>query len=137
MVADVPASPASRTILVVDDEALVRELVAQTLSDGGHHVLEAASGAEAIEVLRTQPSVDLLITDVGLPGGLNGRQVAEVARQERPGLRVLFITGYAENAVLSHGHLDPGMQVLTKPFELGVLLQRAEFLMGPAGGDAT
>ena len=70
--------------------------------------------------------VELLVRDVGLPGGMNGRQVADAARVERPGLKVLFIKGYAESAVLSHGHLDPGMHVMTKPFELDTLARRAK-----------
>ena len=74
--------------------------------------------------------IDLLVTDVGLPGGMNGRQVADAARVARPDLRVLFITGYAENAVLSHGHLDPGMHVMTKPFPMDVLAARIRELIG-------
>jgi DNA-binding response OmpR family regulator len=68
--------------------------------------------------------VDLLITDVGLPGGFNGRQVADAARLKRPDLKVLFITGYAENAVVGNGHLEPGMQVITKPFQMTALALR-------------
>jgi DNA-binding response OmpR family regulator len=73
--------------------------------------------------------LDLLVTDVGLPGGMNGRQVADAARIARPGLKVLFITGYAENAALSHGHLDPGMHVLTKPFTMESLGSRIRTLI--------
>ncbi len=69
------------------------------------------------------------MTDVGLPGGMNGRQVADAARVSRPDLKVLFITGYAENAVLSHGHLDPGMHVLTKPFAMEALASRIKELI--------
>ena len=76
--------------------------------------------------LESRASIYLLVTDVGLRGGLNGRQVADAARVLRPGLKVLFITGYAENAVLSHGHLSVGMQVLTKPFELETLAGRVK-----------
>ena len=75
-------------------------------------------------MLRSDARVDLLATDVGLPGGMNGRQVADAGRAVRPSLKVLFITGYAENAVLSHGHLDPGMQVVTKPFDMEQLKRR-------------
>ena len=73
--------------------------------------------------------IDLLISDVGLPGGMNGRQMADAARVHRPDLKVLFITGYAENAVLSHGHLDPGMQVLTKPFAMEALASRIKTMI--------
>ena len=77
--------------------------------------------------------VDLLVTDVGLPGGMNGRQVADAARQLRPGLKVLFITGFAENAVLSHGHLEPGMHVTTKPFAMDALAIRIRELIRAPG----
>jgi DNA-binding response OmpR family regulator len=77
-----------------------------------------------IDSLRSDVKIDLLVTDVGLPGGINGRQVADAARVARPGLTVLFITGYAENTVLSHGQLDPGMHVLTKPFAMETLASR-------------
>ena len=100
----------------------------------GYAVLEAGDGAQALTHLRSGDRIDLLITDVGLPGGINGRQVADAARQERPGLGVLFITGYAESAVLSHGHLDPGMHVLTKPFDMVALAQRAKSLIDAVSG---
>jgi CheY-like chemotaxis protein len=116
------SAQAGETVLVIDDEAVVRMLVVDILEELGYVALEAGDGPEGLEVLRSKARVDLLITDVGLPGGLNGRQVAEAARAMRPELKVLFITGYAEHAVLNHSHLDPGMQVVTKPFaveELG------------------
>ena len=104
-------------------------LVADTLGDQGYVALEAADGAAGLRILETDARIDLLITDVGLPGGMNGRQVADAARRLRPGLKVLFITGYAENAVLSHGHLDPGMHVLTKPFAIDALASRIQELI--------
>jgi DNA-binding response OmpR family regulator len=73
--------------------------------------------------------IDLLITDVGLPGGMNGRQMADAGRERRPGLKVLFITGYAENSTIGNGHLKPGMQVLTKPFALEALAIRIKDLI--------
>ena len=82
-----------------------------------------------MQILQSDARIDLLVTDVGLPGGMNGRQVADAAREVRPGLKVLFITGYAENAVLSHGHLDPGMQVVTKPFAMEALASRIRELI--------
>ncbi|WP_294293357.1 response regulator, partial [uncultured Sphingomonas sp.] len=114
------------TVLVVDDEPTVRMLVVDALSDLGYHVLEAIDGASGLALLDATPEVDLLITDVGLPGGLNGRQVADAARTHRPGLKVMFITGYAENAVLNHGHVEPGMAVVTKPFSVDDLVTRVE-----------
>ena len=109
---------------MVDDEASIRMLVADVLEDLGYRALEAVDGPAGLKVLRGAGRVDLLVTDVGLPGGMNGRQVADAARALRPGLKVLFITGYAENAVFRDGHLDPGMHVLTKPFAVEVLAAR-------------
>lgn len=112
---------AGETVLVIDDEPTVRMLVSEVLSDLGYTAIEAEDGATGLKVLESDARVDLLITDVGLPGGLNGRQVADAARSKRPDLKVLFITGFAENAVLSHGHLAPGMHVMTKPFAMDSL----------------
>ena len=102
-------------MLVVDDEAMVRMVVLEVLEDLGCASLEASDGAVALEILRSDTRVDLLITDVGMPN-MNGRQLADAARALRPGLKVLFITGYAENSVINHGHLDADMQIMTKPF---------------------
>lgn len=118
-----------RVVLVVDDEASVRTIVRDVLVELGFTVLEAADGIEALKILEAPGPLDLLISDVGLPGGMNGRQIADAARSFRSGLKVLFITGYAENAVLSHGHLDPGMHVLTKPFGLDSLVESVEKLV--------
>jgi PAS domain S-box-containing protein len=117
------------TVLVIDDEPTVRMLVTEVLADLGYAALEAEDGAAGLKVLQFDARIDLLITDVGLPGGLNGRQVADAARVLRPELKVLFITGYAENAVLSHGHLDPGMHVVTKPFAIDALAARIRELI--------
>ncbi|KHL25247.1 diguanylate cyclase [Croceibacterium mercuriale] len=124
-----PRADEGETVLVVDDEPTVRMLVAEVLTDLGYNAIEAADGAAGLQVLNSDLRIDLLVTDVGLPGGLNGRQVADAARAVRPDLKVLFITGYAENAVLSHGHLDPGMHVLTKPFAMDVLATRIKELI--------
>lgn len=117
------------TVLVVDDEPTVRMLVTEVLTDLGYTALEAADGSAGLAIINSDARIDLLVTDVGLPGGMNGRQVADAARNIRPDLKVLFITGYAENAVLSHGHLDPGMHVLTKPFAMDVLATRIRGLI--------
>lgn len=90
-------------------------LVTEVLEDLGYAAIEAADGASGLKVLQSDVRIDMLITDVGLPGGMNGRQMADAGRQHRADLKVLFITGYAENAALNHGHLGPGMQVMTKP----------------------
>ena len=126
---ELPRARQGETVLVVDDEASVRMLVTDVLGDLGYDALEAADGAGGMAILRTDVRIDLLVTDVGLPGGMNGRQVADAARELRPGLKVLFITGYAENAVLSHGHLDPGMHILTKPFAIDALAERMRSLI--------
>ena len=132
--ADAPPPPAASsgraaTVLVVDDEPAVRMLLSEVLADLGCESREAQDGAGALQVLQSDATIDLLVTDVGLPGGMNGRQVADAARAARPGLKVLFITGYAENAVLGQGQLEPGMHVMTKPFALDVLSGRIRALL--------
>ena len=104
------------TILVVDDEPLIRMLICEVLADFGYRTIEATDGASGLKALRSGEKMDLLVTDVGLPGGMNGRQLADAAREIHAGLKILFITGYAENAAVGNGHLAPGMHVLTKPF---------------------
>ena len=126
---DVARAEDGETVLIVDDEPTIRMLVAEVLEELGYRAIEAADGAAGLHVLRSDVRIDLLVTDVGLPGGINGRQVADAARVARPELKVLFITGYAENAVLSHGHLDPGMHVMTKPFAIDALAKRIKDLI--------
>jgi PAS domain S-box-containing protein len=121
----IPSTPqvsAGETVLVVDDEELIRQLVVEVLTDLGYAALEAADGRQAMAILQSAGRIDLLVTDVGLPGGMNGRQLADVSRQLRPKLPVLFITGYAETAVVGNGHLGPGMAVITKPFQMDALM---------------
>jgi CheY-like chemotaxis protein len=110
--------------MVIDDEASVRMLVGEVLAEGGYGVMEASDGPSGLRALMAAPHVDLLITDVGLPGGMNGRQVADAARAARPSLKVLFITGYAENAVVGNGHLGPDMAIVTKPFAMDDLAHK-------------
>lgn len=83
-----------------------------------------SNGPSGLKILQSEARVDLLITDVGLPGGLNGRQVADAARLTRPDLKVLFVTGFAENAAVGNGHLEPGMEVITKPFAMAELANK-------------
>jgi signal transduction histidine kinase/DNA-binding response OmpR family regulator len=109
------------TVLIVDDEPTVRLLIADLRQDAGYRVLEAGDGPSGFKILQSDTRVDLLLSDVGLPGSMNGRQVTDVARVLRPNLKVLFITGYAENAVIGNAHLEPGMQVITKPFAMEAL----------------
>jgi CheY-like chemotaxis protein len=111
-------------VLVIDDEPTIRMLISEVLEEHGYAVVEASDGPSGMRILQSAARIDLLITDVGLPNGMNGRQIAEAARQTRPGLKVLFITGYAENAVVGNGHLDKGMLVIAKPFEMDVLARK-------------
>ncbi|MFC0408294.1 PAS domain S-box protein [Roseomonas elaeocarpi] len=117
------------TVLVVDDEPTVRMLVIEVLEELGYAAIEAGDGAAGLKVLESDVRIDLLVTDVGLPGGMNGRQMADAARVRRPGLKILFITGYAENAVVGNGHLEPGMHVMTKPFAMEALANRIRELI--------
>ncbi|WP_375456136.1 PAS domain S-box protein [uncultured Methylobacterium sp.] len=125
-----PRAEQGETVLVVDDEPSVRMLVTEVLEDLGYTAIEAADSVAGLKVLHSDVRLDLLVTDVGLPGGMNGRQMADAGRAKRPGLKVLFITGYAENAVLGNDHLAPGMQVLTKPFVLDALAARIRDMIG-------
>ena len=127
-----PRANGGETVLVVDDEPLVRMLAVEQLEELGYHVIEAGDGQSALKVLSSARPISLLITDVGLPGGINGRQLADAARTGRPDLEVLFITGYAENAVLNHGHLDAGMHVITKPFQMDTFARRVKELIAKA-----
>jgi PAS domain S-box-containing protein len=130
--AAVQRSALGERLLVVDDDASVRAVACELLRESGYLVLEAQDGAAAMDILQSDIPLDLLVTDVGLPGGMNGRQVANAARSLRPGLKVLFITGYAEQAVMGNNALEAGMQILTKPFSLDVLSTRVRQLASRA-----
>ena len=121
--AEVHEAESGEVVLVVEDEPVVRGLVVEVLRDLGYHILEATDGVAGLEMLRSRQRIDLLVTDVGLPG-LNGRQMADAARERRPTLKVLFMTGYAENAAIASGFLEPGMAMITKPFAMPVLATR-------------
>ena len=116
-------------ILLIDDESTLRFLIKEMLSEQEFKVMEVPDGHAGLAVLQSDAPVDLLITDIGLPGGLNGRQVADAARALRPDLKVLFITGFAEQSVTDRKGLEPGMQVMTKPFTLEELLQRVRTML--------
>ncbi len=122
--AEEPDRGFGETVLIVDDEATVRLFVAEVLTEHAYRVLEAHDGAWAMRIVDSGQQIDLLITDVGLPGDMNGRQIADAARTILPALRVLLITGYAENTAIGNGHLEPGMQVLTKPFPMTMLANK-------------
>jgi len=119
----VHAADSGETVLVVEDEPVVRGLIVEVLSDLGYRAIEAADGPKGLEILQSKRAIDLMVTDIGLPG-LNGRQIADAGRLLRPGLKVLFMTGYAENAALASGFLEHGMSMITKPFAMEVLAAR-------------
>ena len=124
-----PHADGRRTVLIVDDEPTVRMLAGEVLAELGYTVLEAGDGAAAMRLLAAGATPDLLVTDVGLPGQMNGRQVADAALERLTGLKVLFITGYAENAVIGSGQLAPNMALLTKPFAMEALASRVRGLL--------
>jgi CheY-like chemotaxis protein len=117
----------AETILVVEDDAALRAYTAESLRELGYAVLEAANGAEALGLL--DRDIDLLFTDVVMPGGVNGRQLADLAVQRKPGLKVLFTTGYTRNAIVHHGRLDPGVQMIGKPFSFDELGAKVRALL--------
>jgi CheY-like chemotaxis protein len=112
---------AGETILIVDDEAMIRMLVTEVLTENGYNVLEASDARTALQVMEANRHIALVVTDVGLPGGMNGRQLADAVRMQRRDFKVLFITGYAENAAISNGHLEHEMEILAKPFAMASL----------------
>jgi CheY-like chemotaxis protein len=116
-------------VLVVEDEPVVLGVMVEVLGDLGYRAHHAVDGASALAMLRDGLRLDLLITDVGLPGGMNGWQLARLARTERPGLKVLFATGYADAAELAGDVLDQGMALITKPFEAAALARRIRLLI--------
>ena len=119
-----PRSEQGETVLVVDDEPTVRMLITDILEELGFATIEAGDSAAGLKVLQSDARIDLLVTDVGLAGGMNGRQMADAARVRRPDLKVLFITGYAENAAVGNFQLAPGMAVMTKPFPVEAMAAR-------------
>ncbi len=122
-------SGSGETILVVDDEPGVRMLIREVLEEHGYRTLEASNSREGLDILKSDAAIDLLVSDVGLPGGLNGRQMADAARGLRPALQVLFITGYAAQAVVGSGVMEAGMHVLAKPFSVDALAGRIKQIL--------
>lgn len=122
--AAIPELGAGETILVNDDEPTVRMLIMEVLEEAGYLALDAEDGPSGLKTLQSDVRIDPLITDVGLPGGMKGRQVADAARISRPDLTVLFVTGFAENAAVGNGHLEAGMEVITNPFAMAELANK-------------
>jgi PAS domain S-box-containing protein len=127
-IGDAHQAEEGEVVLVVEDEAVVRGLILEELHELGYAAIEAADGAAGLEIVRSRRRIDLLVTDIGLPG-LNGRQLADAARALRPELTILFMTGYAENAALAAGFLEPGMEMITKPFAMEALATRIRALL--------
>jgi signal transduction histidine kinase len=117
------------SVLVVEDDSAVRMLVVDVLEGLGYGVIQACDGPAALPVLASDARIDLLVSDVGLPG-MNGRDVAEIARRHRPDLKILFVTGYAEKAAVRREFLGEGMEMITKPFPLDLLAARVSALIG-------
>jgi CheY-like chemotaxis protein len=123
------------TILVVEDDDDVRASTTEMLRDLGYTVLEAANGQLGLQLLEAHPEINLLFTDVGLPGGMNGRQLADTARNRRSNIKILFTSGYARNAIVHDGRLDPGVELITKPFTQDTLAARLRDILD--AGSAT
>ncbi|MCJ2023596.1 CHASE3 domain-containing protein [Methylobacterium sp. J-067] len=127
----------SATVLVVEDEAGVREIACAILADLGYQVLDAADGEEALRVFGANAStVDLLLTDVVLPGKVRGRELAERVQALRPEVRVVFMSGYTENSIVHHGRLDDGVHLVGKPFKREQLARKVAEVLGNAGSAA-
>jgi PAS domain S-box-containing protein len=122
------SSHKNHVVLVVEDEGLVRMLIVQVLSELGYRALEAADGPAALRIVQSGQRIDLLVSDIGLPG-LNGRQLADAARERRPDLKILFMTGYSENAA-GKSFLAPGMEIIAKPFPMDVLAVKIREMIG-------
>jgi CheY-like chemotaxis protein len=119
----------TETILVVEDDEALRSYTVETLTELGYRVLAATNGAAAIDILDSGADIDLLFTDVVMPGGVNGRQLADEAVRRRAGLKVLFTTGYTRNAIVHHGRLDPGVEMIGKPFSSDELTRKVRAVL--------
>jgi PAS domain S-box-containing protein len=119
-----------QTVLLVEDEPNVRSLAVDQVRELGYQVLDASDAAAALLLLDRHSEIELLFTDVGLPGGMNGRQLADEARRRRSDLKILFTSGYARNAIIHHGRLDPGVQLITKPFTFSGLAAKLRQVLG-------
>jgi signal transduction histidine kinase/ActR/RegA family two-component response regulator len=117
---------AGAVVLLVEDEVSVRMVIVEVLSDLGYTVLEAGNSQSALRTVESRARIDLLVTDVGLPGGMNGRQLADAARVRRPSLKVLFLTGYAGSVAAGDGRMEQGMEIMSKPFALDKLVAKVQ-----------
>jgi len=117
---------AGAIVLLVEDELALRMVIVEVLSDLGYTVLEAGNSQSGLQIVESGARIDLLLTDVGLPGGMNGRQLADAARKRRPDLKVLFLTGYAESVAAGNDGMEQGMEIMTKPFALDKLVAKVK-----------
>jgi CheY-like chemotaxis protein len=120
----------TETVLLVEDNDLVRTYAEEQLQALGYRVLVARTSAEALALADRDASIDLLFTDIIMPGGMNGRKLAEAIRQVRPAIRVLYTSGYTENAIIHHGRLDPGVHLLNKPYSRADLAAKLRVVLG-------
>jgi two-component system NtrC family sensor kinase len=130
-----PAAPAdgTETVLIVEDDAQVNKLAVEALQERGYRVLSASDGASALRMIETAPHIDLLLTDVVLPGGMNGRELTDAVLRQRAGIKVLYMTGYTRNAIIHHGRLDPDIDLLTKPFTADALTRKVRRILDGNG----
>jgi two-component system NtrC family sensor kinase len=120
-------------VLIVEDDPQVNKLAVEALQERGYQVLSASDGASALRMIETAPHIDLLLTDVVLPGGMNGRELTDAVLQQRNGIKVLYMTGYTRNAIIHHGRLDPDIDLLTKPFTADALTRKIRRILDGNG----
>jgi two-component system NtrC family sensor kinase len=133
---DVPRSTGNETVLLVEDDETVNRFGCEVLTELGYTVVSARDGQDALSKLDELADVKLLFTDVILPGGMNGRQLATEVERRRPSVKVLFATGYTRNAIVHHGRLDVGVEVLMKPFSYEALANKVRAILDGAGKSA-
>jgi PAS domain S-box-containing protein len=121
--------PVRPTVLLVDDEPVVRTMLAEMLKEFGYEIVQAADAADGLQQLKATPDIALMVTDIGLPGNMDGRQLADAARALLPELQILFVTGYAKQSIADHGSLPPGMQLLVKPFTMDVFSAKVKSMV--------
>jgi CheY-like chemotaxis protein len=132
MIPGVPESRSAETILLVEDDDTVGRFAQETLKELGYRVLFSRDAADALSLLDAHPEIEMLFTDIVLPGGMNGRQLADIVTSRRPGLKVLFATGYTRNAIVHQGRLDPGVEVLIKPYTYETLARKVRAILDTA-----
>jgi two-component system, NtrC family, sensor kinase len=124
-----PSLDGTEAIFVVEDDPQVNKLAVEALQERGYQVISAPDGAAALKLIGDAPSIDLLLTDVVLPGGMNGRELADAVHRRRPAIKILYMTGYTRNAIIHHGRLDPDIDLLTKPFTADALARKVRRIL--------